>query len=279
MVKRLMRMRRRKLVRFTVFSGLVLGALALALATRRGPRRPRAALQTPAGGVAPAESSAPATGADAAAIVEDGRRYAVRSWSFPLERYDLRIEDVGMSTALDAVLSRTNADFVVNGGFFDPTGRPVGLAMSDGEILSKLGARLSGGVLTSDGARAQLFATEGFTVPDGGRFAVQCRPRLVVDGAPNIKSDDTTRAERTALCIRDAGRTVDVAIVRGSDDGESAGPSLFSLARHLAAVGCEAALNLDGGPSTGAAWREGGEVRLLAPRGPIRHVIAFRERR
>jgi hypothetical protein len=137
---------------------------------------------------------------------------------------------------------------------------------------------LSGGVLTSDDSHAQLFPAEGFALADGVKFAIQCRPRLVVARSANVKSDDGKRAERTALCTRDSGRTVDVVVVRGSDDGESSGPSLFALARHLADAGCEDALNLDGGPSTGIAWREGADVKLLAPRGRVRHVVAFRER-
>src|SRR5262249_21620064 len=153
-----------------------------------------------------------------------------------------------MTTALDAVLTRSGAELVVNAGFFDPDGKPIGLAVSDGAVLSRLRTNLSGGVLTSDGSRAELFPAEGFTLSDGTKFAIQCRPRLVVDQNANVKSDDGKRAERTALCTRDEGRTVDVVIVRGSDDGESPGPSLFALARHLTNGGCEAALNLDGGP-------------------------------
>jgi hypothetical protein len=42
----------------------------------------------------------------------------------------------------------------------------------------------------------------------------------------------------------------------------------------LVSRGCEGALNLDGGPSTGVAWREGGKIHALAPRGPLRHAIA-----
>ncbi len=266
------------------FGAIVLSALALVLVVRRGPRRGvRSLSRTPTGGAAQAEDDRVMLGDDGGlrgrAFVEDARRYDVRVWSFGLERYELRIEDAGMKTALDAVLAKTDAELVVNGGFFDPEGKPVGLAISNGAVLSRLGKNLSGGVLASDGMRAELFAAEGFVLPDGGTFAIQCRPRLVVDGKANVKSDDGKRAERTALCTRDAGRTVDVVVVRGSDDGESPGPSLFALARHLEEAGCEAALNLDGGPSTGVAWREGSDVRLLAPRGPVRHVVAFRERR
>jgi uncharacterized protein YigE (DUF2233 family) len=265
--------------------GVLFAAAALLVLSRRGARRASGLSRVPAGGAAQAEDahaaleSAGDAGGTAMAIVEDARRYAVRVWSFGLDRYELRIEDAGMSTALDAVLGRANAELVVNAGFFDRDGKPVGFAVSEGAVLSRLGKTLSGGVLSSDGARADLFASEDFVFPDGGTFAIQCRPRLVVDRHANVKSDDGKRAERTALCVRNAGRTVDVVVVRGSEDAESPGPSLFALASHLADAGCESALNLDGGPSTGVAWREGDGVKLLAPRGPVRHVIAFRERK
>ena len=50
---------------------------------------------------------------------------------------------------------------------------------------------------------------EGFAFPDGGTFAVQCRPRLVVSRTANVKSDDGKRAERSALCTRAGARTVE----------------------------------------------------------------------
>ena len=275
---------KRALGRAAFFGVVVLAALGLALVARRVPRRAAGNLsRTPTGGAAQAEDVRAVLveegGVLAMAIVEDARRYEVRAWSFGLDRYELRIEDAGMTPALDAVLARTGAELVVNGGFFDPDGKPVGLAVSGGVVLSRLAKKLSGGVLTSDGARAALFPAEDFVLPDGGTFAVQCRPRLVVEGQPNVKSDDGKRAERSALCVRDEGQRVDVVVVRGSDDGESPGPSLFALAQHLAEVGCESALNLDGGPSTGIAWRAGEDVKLVPPRGPVRHVVAFHARR
>jgi len=271
-------MKRRKLLRVALFGAIVAAALALSLAlVPRRERRAPALSRTPAGGAAQVDDVRDSSAG--ASIVEDARRYDVRVWSFGLDRYELRIEDAAMTTALDKVLTRSGAELVVNGGFFDPDGKPVGLVVSGGAVLSRLRTNLSGGVFTSNGSRAELFASEGFSLPDGATFAVQCRPRLVVDGSANVKGDDGKRAERTALCARDGGRTVDVVIVRGSDDGESRGPSLFAFARYLADSGCEAALNLDGGPSTGVAWREGEDVKLLAPRGQVRHVIAFHERR
>jgi len=283
---------KRKVARVAVFLA-ILGAgllvVLMALSARRSRfRRASTPLKTPAGGAA-AASANPDGATSPDAIVEDARRYPVKSWAFSLDRYEMRIEDANMTMSLDTLLKKTESDLVVNAGFFDPDGKPVGLAMSDGAIVSRLKSNLSGGILTTDGLRARLSPTEGFSLVDGGggsenvKFAVQCRPRLVVDREANVKSDDGKRAERTALCIREEGARVDVIVALRSDDGESPGPSLFALAKHLTEVmSCDAALNLDGGPSTGVAWRspgEGDNVHLLPPRGPVRLAIAFREKR
>lgn len=234
----------------------------------------------PAGGAASITSEL-AVSADGAstpteALVDDARSYPVRRWSFSLAQHEPKIADQkSLTTALEAVLAESNAEVTINGGFFDPDGKPVGLAMSDGVFLSKLKTSLGGGVFTFDGEVARIHAAESFVVPDHLRFAVQCRPRLVVDGRANVKSDDGHRAERTALCVKDQGHSVDVVVVRSDIANEDRGPSLFALARHLEATGCEGALNLDGGPSTGVAWREDGAVRLEPPRKPVRHVVAF----
>lgn len=210
-------------------------------------------------------------------IVEDAFSYDVKTWTRALDAYDVTIEDVGMRPEIGGVLERTGADLVVNGGFFDEQGKPLGLTMSNGIQLSGLTKKLSGGVLVVDArAQAKLFASESYAPLEGARFAVQCRPRLVVGGQPNVKSDDGKRSERTALCLRDGGKTLEIDVVRGGDGG----PSLYALGRWLAARGCEEALNLDGGPSTAAAWiDEGdGQKKVIAPRGPIRHAIVFKKR-
>ena len=269
--------KKRRAGRFIVLLVLVLAGMAIVLNGLKGRRR--GAEKSTAAGAISADAAA-----DPNAIIESARRYPVRSWSFPLDRWELTIEDTGMTTALDAVLTKTNGDLAVNAGFFGPDQKTVGLSMSNGVVLTRLSRTTSGGVLVSDGVTAKLFATEDFDLRDAAadaayKFAVQCRPRLVVDKAVNIKSDDGKRAERTALCTRDGGKELAVFVVRGSDDGESPGPSLFALAQHLLDAGCESALNLDGGPSTGVAFREDGGVTLLPPRSPVRQAIVVKERR
>lgn len=188
---------------------------------------------------------------------------------------DLRVVDLHMSRALDRVLHEDRAELVVNGGFFDARGEPVGLVVSQGEELSPLKADLSGGVLAVDRERAQLFATEAFA-GSAPWFAIQCRPRLVVQSLVNIHSDAGPRAARTAICLRDSGRTLEFVVAEQAPDRP--GPTLFELATELSADGCEDALNLDGGPSTGWASSTDAGVDFVEPRAPVRHALVVTRR-
>jgi hypothetical protein len=201
--------------------------------------------------------------------------YRLHAFRVPLARTRLDIVDTGMNRGLEAVLRDSGATLVVNGGFFGVRGEPEGLAVSGGRVLSPLLARIGGGVLTERAGIARLFAAETPPAPDDADFAVQCRPRLVVENTVTIRSDAGRHADRTALCVRDGGAVLEVIVARSDDDDGRDGPTLFTLARLLAARGCEQALNLDGGPSTGAAWRDPRGVRVLPPRGPVRHAVVF----
>lgn len=162
----------------------------------------------------------------------------------------------------------------VNGGFFDPELGASGLLISEGATLAR--ERPGGGsgrlVIARGLARLQL---RGAPLPPGADFAVQCGPRLIEpDGAVGIRSDDGQRAARTAACIREGGRELDL-IVAASKRRLGGGPGLLQLARWLAeplapgeASGCEAALNLDGGPSTGIVVA-GAPGLFREPLGPV----------
>ncbi len=194
--------------------------------------------------------------------------------TFPLKSVALRIEDVHMSRALDAVVQRADsAIFATNGGFFDPQNEPLGLALSNGRVLSKP-TKTPGGILVVEEAKGTLYDAESFTfTPRPKAFGIQCLPRLVVKGEVNLPHDTGKRAERVALCLRDKGTVLDVVFARGKSIG--LGPTLHELAEYLRGSGCEDALNLDGGPSAGIAWREDGAVQMIAPRGAVRHALVI----
>ena len=162
----------------------------------------------------------------------------------------------------------------VNGGFFDPELGASGLLISQGVTLARERPGGGSGVLVITQGLAQL-QTRGVRLPPDTDFAVQCGPRLIEpDGSVGIRSDDGQRAARTAACIRDGGRELDLIVV-ASKRQLGAGPGLLQLARWLAeplepgeASGCEAALNLDGGPSTGIVVPGKPEL-LREPLGPV----------
>ena len=167
------------------------------------------------------------------------------------------------------------AHLAVNGGFFDPDGRGIGLTVSEGKTLARFSPTMSGGVFFVENGVAKIVATEEWAPEHHVDLAVQCRPRLVVQGKVNIRSDDGQRAERTALCVRDQGATVDVIVAEPTPG--TRGPSLFALGRYLAdEQHCDDALNLDGGPSTGVAYRSGDVAttpQVMPPRGPLRYAV------
>lgn len=229
------------------------------------------AAETTSAQAAPAAAAPARPGPDLAPERTAGEDHEVIAFHVALDRARVTIADVAMSTDLESVLAKTGGSLAVNAGFFEVDTLPEGLAVSEGRELSAKSLVLGGGVVAIAGRRARLFAVEEYAPPEGLDFAVQCRPRLVVGGAQHVKKDDGRAAERTALCLRDGGARLDVVLARGPSRGD--GPTLSAWSALLAARGCEGALNLDGGPSTGAAWREGGSIRSSPPREGIRHAI------
>lgn len=197
--------------------------------------------------------------------------YRLYRAAFPVGRTPIHIVDVHMSNELEQVRARAAAALVVNGAFFAKNGDPIGLAISDGKRLSAFSSSMSGGVLWIRDFAAHLSATEEY-MPGAADFAIQCRPRLVVKSRVNIHGDTSPRARRTAICLREGGKVIEFVV---AFDELGLGPTLFELAMQLAKEGCEEALNLDGGPSTGWASVNDAGVSFLRPLGPVRHAIAI----
>ena len=196
---------------------------------------------------------------------------------FSLRVAEARIDvvDLAMGRDLAAALAQRSASLAVNGGYFAPSAEAEGLVIAGGHTLSPFSPTLGGGVVVVRGGRAELRDAIGFSPPNDVDFAIQARPRLVVAGAVNLHGDDGRKAERTALCMLDEGRRIEVVIAHGKT-ATGAGPTLTLLAEMLVSRGCEGALNLDGGPSTGAAWQGAERVEVRPPRAGIRHALTFR---
>ena len=134
----------------------------------------------------------------------------------------------------------------INAGFFDPKQRPLGLLVSAGKQVSRL-RKVDHGVLTvTRRGDVKLQHARSYNKPADLDFAIECGPRLLVDGRPFPFKAGI--AKRTAIGVDDRGFVLWFA----SDTSLS----LADLAALMAApaggqgLGARQALNLDGGKST-----------------------------
>jgi uncharacterized protein YigE (DUF2233 family) len=155
-------------------------------------------------------------------------------------------------------LSDTQALLIVNGNYFDPENRALGLVIQDGQIVGGASYQGFGGMfaVSGDEARVRWNGAE----PYAGEpldYALQNFPMLVLPGgAPNLEIDDNGRvAPRTAIGQDRSGRIVLVV-------SPGAAFTLTDFGQWLAASDLELdrALNLDGGTSSGLMLRRGDQL-------------------
>jgi hypothetical protein len=166
---------------------------------------------------------------------------------------DTRITFVDLNYRTPLIEALGEHTLVINGGYWAYAGQRriiQGLLIVNGKRIAPFVPRAGGGVLSVRDGRAELSAAEDWRQDEGAQLALQCKPRLVSRGAVVPKLESKRRAARTALCIRDEGRTLDAYLT-----DERLRPTLPELAAFLRAEGCADALNLDGGPSTAAIFR------------------------
>lgn len=148
-----------------------------------------------------------------------------------------------------------DAHVAINGTFFDGKNRPLGLLISEGVTRSELRTADWGVLTVDDKGTAALVHTRDFRASDTIDFAVQCGPRVVIDGTPPGLKLQVAR--RTGLCIQ-GPQQVALFVVDAPVEANT-------LAAWLAqpepdgGLGCRDAVLLDGGPSSQLDAREGTE--------------------
>ena len=154
----------------------------------------------------------------------------------------------------------------VNGGFFDERRAPLGLRISLGETRVPVRRHVDWGVLLLDGETAHIVHSRALPPTPVARGAIQVGPRLVVGGAAlKLKPQ---RARRTAVALDREGRTLTLVVVDAPIDAND-------LAAALVAGGIDAALMLDGGPSTQLSL-EIGAVKAELPGGyPVPDLLVI----
>jgi uncharacterized protein YigE (DUF2233 family) len=169
---------------------------------------------------------------------------------------------------------KSGALAVVNGGYFDPEGRSLGLRISDNRRSHDL--RLADwGVFLVEGDRARIVHTRDYkALRDKGRTrrvleAIQCGPRLVVDG--KLTQLKAQWGRRTALGIDRSGR-----VVLAVADGELSFAAWQKLWASRSGLNCPNALNLDGGGSTQLSLQSGKTSREIGGLWPVPDAVCIR---
>jgi hypothetical protein len=166
---------------------------------------------------------------------------------------------------------------IINGGYFEVNFEPSTWVKSGEVELAPRRDTKKGGVLAVAERRLYIGALDGLSFEP--ELAVQSFPLIVEPGGkPGIHRDDGRRAARTIACLsREQLRFVLIAAPRGE------GPTLHQADALLrgpqpSGFGCSAALNLDGGPSSGVVFSHAVPSRQRIPTAPVAYGIAVFER-
>lgn len=151
----------------------------------------------------------------------------------------------------------------VNGGYFHPDARPIGLVVSEGQQLHAFErARLLSGVLVVPQRAPVLLRVAEFLPESPLAGALQAGPFLVDHGQAVRGLEATKRARRTAVVMGATGRYALVVADSALTLAEMAGLLVSPDVLHEMRI--TRALNLDGGSSS-ALWVRGGGSDLYRP--------------
>jgi exopolysaccharide biosynthesis protein len=211
-------------------------------------------------------------------VLEDGtrnERITVDLAIFSTKSCGLRVlQNEDGAESLYDVMKHEKCLAGVNGGYFDEKFAPIGLRMTNGQLIAPLQrARLITGVLIASTRGVQIVRSREFSRRPTVTAAIQCGPFLVDRGQPIGGLNDSHLARRTFA----ATTTGDRALV-----GVCSGVSLAEFSKVLATTSfaedlrIERALNLDGGSSTGFWFaRENGTVFSIPEQKSVRDFVGI----
>ena len=204
-----------------------------------------------------------------------GDRASMELALFSMKSCQLRVIDQPAEPRLDLreVMIRENCLAGVNGGYFDPDDKPIGLLIADGRTIAPLRqARLLSGVLFSAGKKVQIVRTGEFSVNGKVDAAVGCGPMLVDSAMPVHGLESTRPARRSFAIVAGGGR----AALGFCSDVTLADLAGILGSRFADDFKIERAINLDGGSSSGFWFqRKDGTVFSISEEKTVRDFVAI----
>ncbi|MBN1307112.1 MAG: phosphodiester glycosidase family protein [Chitinispirillaceae bacterium] len=179
-------------------------------------------------------------------------------WLLDLNHFaiTLKMQSSAAGNYIHEFMTSPRAILAINGGFFE-IGRnyvhtPSGLIVTNGRLLNPLTDYGGTGIFCIKEGMPQIVWAKESINPAGCTLALQCGPVIVEPGGVmGVYDNSYRRLSRSAIGLAD-GKVV-LAIVSGKG---GSGLSLYEFAEFLrrkreeGGIGCDAALNLDGGASS-----------------------------
>jgi hypothetical protein len=206
---------------------------------------------------------------------ETGDRATIELALFSTKSCALRvIDNPDGEKSLAEAMQREKCVAGVNGGYFDPDFKPIGLRIVDGKLVAPLvRARLLTGIVFSSPRGIQIARIKEFSRPAKLDAAMECGPFLVDLGAAVRGLDDTRLARRTFVAVDRGGRA---ALGFCSSASLAQAGEILSMVPLAENSKVWRALNLDGGSSS-AFWfaRKDGSTFSISEQKTVRDFIGI----
>jgi hypothetical protein len=201
---------------------------------------------------------------------ENARLHVVR-FSPRTHRFAV-IDDPASAFDLANAAVKCGAQAAVNGGYFHPDRKPLGLVVRAGAVLHPLErARLLSGLIVMSGGRPALLRIGEFKFTPAVREALQAGPFLIDRGRP-VSGLNAARIAARTLVFNDSAGQFGVAICLSASLADTA--RILSTSGIVPDARIMRALNLDGGSSTGL-WVLGVPPFYLPEARDVRNFLAI----
>jgi uncharacterized protein YigE (DUF2233 family) len=208
-------------------------------------------------------------------VAQDRAKAELHVVSFASKTHTLAVVDNPDGTLdLAKAAQARGAAAAVNGGYFHPDRRPLGLAISGGQTLHGFErAKLLSGIVTATGRRISLLRAGEWKKTSSAQEALQAGPFLIDGGKPVPSLNAARTAARTVVFNDGAGRA-GVLVCRWVTLAEMA--EILTTPELLPGIKIARALNLDGGSSSGLWVRrnDGGAPFYLREGKDVRNYLA-----
>jgi uncharacterized protein YigE (DUF2233 family) len=195
--------------------------------------------------------------------IAETERATMHAFEIDLARFRVGIitaadEATGASAA--ELATQSKALLVINGGFFTPEHRSIGLLVRDGKQLNPAHNTSWWSIFAIRNGKPAIAMPREFTMGPDVSMAIQAGPRLVIDGAiPKLKE---SVAARSAIGITRDGKVV-IAITSGVGISMKELAKRMSASRYEGGLECPNAMALDGGSSSQLYVKVGAFERSL----------------